>query len=205
MSDTNFWVIVKRLFFFILLIILTPVLLIEGIVTAITKVIRKKKWKEKELDGHRLILESGITDIDLMEGYMFEDYLRVLLFYQGYKVEQTQKSRDYGADLILTEPQTKQKIVVQAKRYSKPVGSKSVQEVLAAKLHYKAEDAWVIATNTFTPQAELLAKENSIRLIDRQELIEMYKKVQEQFKIDGNDGTLYASKITLQEKYPHYI
>ena len=133
-SNNNFF---KRLFFFILLIVLTPVLIIEGIVSAVKKSKRKKEWKKFELEGQQLLLTKGITDIDLMEGYMFEDYLRILLFYLGFKVSQTQKSRDYGADLILIDPQTNKKIIVQAKRYSKPVGSKAVQEIATAQIHYK--------------------------------------------------------------------
>lgn len=151
------------------------------------------------------MLSSSITDIDLMEGYMFEDYLRILFFYMGYKVEQTQKSRDYGADLILYELNTKSKIIVQAKRYNKPVGSKSVQEILGAIIHYKADEAWVVTNNHFTPQAETLAKENQIRLIDREELIEIYTGVCNNMKIDNGDGILLYEKTELSEKYPFYI
>ena len=131
--------------------------------------------------------------------------MRILLFYLGYKVEVTQKSRDYGADLVLVEPNTNSKIIVQAKRYNKPVGSKAVQEILTAKMHYKADDAWVITNNQYTPQAELLAKENNVRLIDRNELIEMYSSVCQQLEIESHDGTLAYQKTSLQEKYPFYI
>lgn len=205
MSKKNSANLGKRLFFFLLLIVLSPVLIAEGVINAVKKCKRKKQWKTKELEGQKLLLTSSITDIDIMEGYMFEDYLRVLLFYLGYKVEVTQKSRDYGADLVLVDPNTKQKIIVQAKRYNKPVGSKAVQEILAAKLHYKADDAWVITNNKYTPQAELLAKENNIRLIDRDELIEMYTRVCKQLELQLNDGTLMYQKTSLQDKYPYYI
>jgi len=194
----------KRILFFILLILLTPVLIIEAIIELIKKSIRRKRWKEKELEGQKLLLTSSITDIDIMEGYMFEDYLRILFFYMGYRVEQTQKSRDYGADLILYND-SKEKIVVQAKRYSKPVGSKSVQEIIGAISHYKANYGFVVTNNKFTPQAEQLAKDNGIRLIDRQELTEMYTSVCENLKLENHDGNLSYEKISLKEKYPYYI
>ena len=197
--------IFKKLLCFLLLIVLSPVLIIEGIISAVKKHITKKKWKERELEGQKLLLSSSITDIDIMEGYMFEDYLKILLFYCGFKVKVTQKSRDYGADLILTDPKTKKTIIVQAKRYKKAVGSKAVQEIYAAKIHYSADEAWVITNSTFTQQAEQLAKENRIRLIDRQELIEIYTKVCKTLEISANDGQLLYTKITLREKYPYYI
>ena len=195
----------KKFIFFLLLIVLTPVLLIEAIYNLIKGSIRRKKWQEKELEGQKLLLSSSITDIDLMEGYMFEDYLRILFFYSGYKVEQTQKSRDYGADLILYDMTTKNKIIVQAKRYNKPVGSRSVQEILGAMIHYQASEAWVVTNNHFTPQAETLARENQIRLIDREELVEMYTNVCNNLKIETGDGKLLYEKTELHEKYPFYI
>ena len=195
----------KKFIFFLLLIILTPVLLVEAIYKLIRGMIRRKKWQEKELEGQKLLLSSSITDIDLMEGYMFEDYLRILFFYMGYKVEQTQKSRDYGADLILYDVNTKNKIIVQAKRYNKPVGSKSVQEIVGAMIHYSANEAWVVTNNHFTPQADTLAKENQIRLIDREELIEMYTNICNNLKIENGDGKLLYEKTELNEKYPFYI
>lgn len=197
--------LIKRLMYFLLMIVLSPILLIEGIISAAKKRRVKKEWEEKELEGQKLLLSSSITDIDLMEGYMFEDYLKLLFFYLGYKVEQTQKSRDYGADLILINPENKKKIIVQAKRYNKPVGSKAVQEILAAKLHYGADYAWVVTNQTFTDQAELLAKENLVRLIDRKELIELYSAVCNKLQLDARDGNLLNEKTSLKDKYPFYI
>ena len=195
----------KKLFMFLLLIVLSPILIIEGIVSAVKKARRKREWKAKELEGQKILLSSSITDIDLMEGYMFEDYLKLLFFYLGYKVEVTQKSRDYGADLVLINPQNNNKIIIQAKRYNKAVGSKAVQEIFTAKIHYNAQEAWVVTNNHFTPQAEQLAKENQIRLIDREELIEIYTSVCKNLEIQLRDGMLVYAKTAWSEKYPYYI
>ncbi|MBQ8468837.1 MAG: restriction endonuclease [Clostridia bacterium] len=195
----------KRILFVLLFIVLLPVLIIEGAIIVIRKSIKKHKWKKSELNGHKLLLSNGITDIDLMEGYMFEDYLKVLFFYAGYKVHGTKKSKDYGADLILTDATSGQKIAVQAKRYSKLVGSHAVQEIIGAKIHYGTDEAWVVSNNVFTPQAEQLAKENQIRLIDRTELIEIYSSVCEKLKIANSDGTIIYEKTDLANKYPFYI
>lgn len=200
----DFFKVLKKVFFFILLIALTPLLIIEGIINIVKKHKRKKKWQQSELDGKKMLATTSLTDIDIMDGYMFEDYLKILFFYMGYKSERTQKSRDYGADLVLTD-NNNAKIVVQAKRYSKPVGSKAVQEILAAKLHYKANEAWVVTNNTFTPQAELLAKENQIRLIDRNELKEMCTMVCNNIQVDTPGGKIEENYSSFKDKYPYYI
>jgi len=71
--------------------------------------------------------------------------------------------RRYGADLILEK--NNRKIVVQAKRYSKPAGIKSVHEVNSALSHYKANEAWIVTNNDNTPAAINLAKSNNVKLI----------------------------------------
>ena len=192
-----------RILSIILFVVLLPIILIELLIKLVVKLRKRRKWENSQLDAQKLLLESGITEIDLMEGYQFEFYLQTLLFYLGYKVEPTTKSRDWGADLILTDQEAHKRIVVQAKRYSKTVGARAVQEIVASKLHYEADDAWVISNNYFSEQAESLAKENNVRLIDRNELVEMYKKVQSQLEIESHDGNL--KKVDLSEKYPFYI
>jgi hypothetical protein len=56
------------------------------------------------------------------------------------------------------------KIVVQCKRSVSPVGISAVQEVLGARSHYGADEAWVVTDSTFTPAAQRLAKSARVRL-----------------------------------------
>lgn len=114
---------------------------------------------------------SGISEIDKMDGLKFEQYLGHLFRSQGYRAEVTRAAGDFGADLILTKDG--KRIVVQAKRYSKNVGLKAVQEVQGARAHYRASAAWVVTNSNFTQQAYELAKSNGVRLIGRDELVEM--------------------------------
>lgn len=114
---------------------------------------------------------SGIDDIDKMDGRQFEIYLGHLFRSHGYEAKVTQAAGDYGADLVIQKGG--QKIVVQAKRYSKNVGLKAVQEIRAAMDHYGAAEAWVVTNRDYTEQAYALAKSNGVRLIDREQLIEM--------------------------------
>lgn len=132
------------------------------------------KFYISRLEEERL-KQSGIKEIDNMDGLQFEKYLAVLFRSLGYKTEETNATGDYGADLILTK--NDRKIVVQAKRYSKNVGIKAVQEVFGAKNFYNAQEVWVITNRYFTEAAINLAKVNNVRLINRDDLIDLILKV----------------------------
>lgn len=113
----------------------------------------------------RKLKRSGILQVDQMKGKEFEDYLRVLFLERGYHVQMTPATGDYGADLILSKGG--RRIVVQAKRYKKKVGLKAVQEVSTAKLHYKADECWVVTNSGYTEPAKKLAASNGVKLVDR--------------------------------------
>ncbi|MED3759697.1 restriction endonuclease [Peribacillus frigoritolerans] len=124
---------------------------------------RRKEWEQK-------IRQSGIHEVDRMKGSEFEVFLQFLLQSHGYQARVTKGSGDYGADLVLDMPG--KRIVVQAKRYSKKVGVRAVQEIVSAKSYYKADECWVITNNYFTAPALKLGNSNEVLLIDRDELIE---------------------------------
>jgi len=126
--------------------------------------------------------KSGIHDIDKMDGRQFEHYLGLLFKSQGYKVEVTKAAGDYGADLVVVKDS--KKIVVQAKRYSKNVGIDAVQQAQASIAHYKAHEAWVVSNRDYTEAARNLASSNSVRLINREMLIEMVLKMNPAAKPD---------------------
>jgi len=137
-------------------VILSAVLIVSGYMNAA----RRKK-----------INLSGILEVDKMTGIQFEKFLMLRYRSMGYIVKETPVSGDFGADLVLHK--NSRKIVVQAKRYSKTVGLKAVQEVSSAKPHYKADEAWVVTNNYFTVAAKQLAATNNVRLINRDQLIEI--------------------------------
>jgi restriction system protein len=139
------------------------------IVILIILAIMKAKMESEKLR------KSGIQDIDKMDGIQFEYYLKELFKSQGYIVEVTKSTGDFGADLILKNHE--KKIVVQAKRYSKNVGIKAVQEISAAMKYYNAHEGWVVSNSFFTKAATELASTVKVRLIDRKELIDSILKM----------------------------
>lgn len=93
----------------------------------------------------------NMTAIDKMSGIEFETMLKHVFRKMGYKVEETPKSNDYGADLILT-------------RHGKKT---AVQQALSAQIFYDANESAVVTNSYFTNQAKKMALTGKVKLIDR--------------------------------------
>ncbi|SEO08858.1 Restriction endonuclease [Terribacillus saccharophilus] len=106
-----------------------------------------------------------------MSGANFEFYLAQLYKSRGYSVKITPGSGDYGADLLITK--NKEYRAIQAKRYSKPVGVRAVQEVIAAKVYYDCNTATVISNSTYTKNAIKMASKTGVELVGRNDLMSM--------------------------------
>ncbi len=115
------------------------------------------------------LAESGINDIDKMDGKTFEKYLEVLFRKLGYRVERTRYIGDYGADLVTAKNGVK--TIIQAKRYKSKVGVKAIQEAVAAKGYYECQEAMVVTNSVYTRQAIELARANGVKLWDRNDLV----------------------------------
>lgn len=120
--------------------------------------------------------KAGLPQIDRMTGLEFEKYLEILFRRLGYQVERTRYAGDQGGDLVLTKDG--ERILVQAKRYSKAVGNKAVQEVAAARPHYKCHKAMVVANRPCTQAARESAASNHIDLWDRNKLAKVILSLQ---------------------------
>jgi restriction system protein len=110
-------------------------------------------------------LDFKTVSVDQLSGTQFEMLLQSLFMHAGYRVTRVGARGDFGADLLLDGPTGR--TVVQAKRWSRPVGSAAVQEAVAAKAHYGANAAMVVSTSTFTAHAQTLARSNRVVLWDR--------------------------------------
>jgi restriction system protein len=139
----------------------------------------------------------GIEQIDMMEdGSEFEIYLYRLLKEIGYNdAYKTIDSGDFGADLVFTD-KSGTRTIIQAKRYSNPVGTDAVQQVYTARNYYQAKKAIVITNNFFTEPCETLAGVNAVLLLDRNDLTAII----EHFR-NGN----YEKARSIIEKEPRII
>lgn len=101
-----------------------------------------------------------------MTGLEFEHHCAELLMKKGFKeVIVTPPSGDYGADLIAYDS-AGNKWVFQCKHYKGKVNNSAVQEIAAAKAHYRADKAAVMTNSQLTEQARQLAFENAIELFE---------------------------------------
>lgn len=105
--------------------------------------------------------------------YDFETNCAQILKNSGWEAVATQKSGDMGVDVIATKNNIK--IVIQCKLYSKPVGNKAVQEIVAGKDYYKADYAAVVSNNTYTVAARQLAKNCDVLLLSYDDLKDLDK------------------------------
>lgn len=109
------------------------------------------------------------SEIVGLSGHEFEAYLEQRLRKSGFaSARKTKGSGDQGADLVLSFDN--RKIVIQAKRYSKPVPLSAVQEVHFARIAYGATEAWIVTNSTITPQALVGANVADVRVVDRSTL-----------------------------------
>ena len=100
---------------------------------------------------------------EIMTPVDYEHYCADILRKSGWNARVTKASGDQGADIVADK--RKMRIVVQCKKYSKPVGNYAVQEIVAAIAHVDADRGIVVATNGFTRSAEQLALSNDILLL----------------------------------------
>lgn len=103
-----------------------------------------------------------------LSGPEFESLLQRLFEAMGYSVMPTGRTGDLGCDLVVN--MGNDRVVVQAKRYSKSVGPDAVREANTAMPSYNCNKAWVVASSDFTKEAYELARSCNVELIDKVKL-----------------------------------
>lgn len=97
-------------------------------------------------------------------GVDYENYVESLLQTSGFNVSRTPTTGDQGVDLVAEKNGTR--IAIQCKYYSKPVGNKAVQEVIAGRDFYNCQFACVVSNNSFTPAARKIANFSNVLLLN---------------------------------------
>jgi hypothetical protein len=94
--------------------------------------------------------------------YDFEDFIGHLFLDNGYIIQQTSYSGDFGADLIVEKEAVR--TAVQIKRFDAKnnIGVKEINQVIAAKSYYQSDAAMLITTSDFTSSALKLSKTSDI-------------------------------------------
>lgn len=126
-----------------------------------------RERERKVVDIHRKV--SSLLDLTPRE---FEEYIAELYNVLGYEnITLTPLSNDKGID-ILMESKGK-RYAVQCKKYKGVVGSPAIQTFIGAMEHAQASHGFFVTTSTFSIEAEKMASEHPIELIDSIKLGEL--------------------------------
>ncbi|BCI80380.1 MULTISPECIES: restriction endonuclease [Mycolicibacterium] len=113
-----------------------------------------------------------------MSGTEFEDYVARIARSCGVPVIMTELSGDWGVDLIVgTRPN---RLAIQCKRLSRPVGPGAVQEVVAGAPMQDCARTMVVTNNDFTPAARKLAELHDCTLVSGAELTRLRGLIRQQ-------------------------
>lgn len=98
----------------------------------------------------------------------YEYFCAEILRKSKWEARVTPASGDQGVDVVAEKRGLR--IVVQCKKYSKPVGNHAVQEIVAAIAHEAAQHGVVVTNNRFTTGARRLAASNRVLLLHHSDL-----------------------------------
>jgi restriction system protein len=103
-----------------------------------------------------------------MSGTEFENYVARIARSSGLPVILTAITGDWGVDIIVgTRPN---RLAIQCKRQSRPVGTSAIQEVVAGAPMQDCTKTMVVTNNEFTPAARKLAELHGCELVGPREL-----------------------------------
>jgi restriction system protein len=103
-----------------------------------------------------------------MSGMEFEDHVARIARSCGVPVIMTAVTGDWGVDVVVGH--RPERVAVQCKRQSRPVGAGAVQEVVAGAPMHGCTKTMVVTNNEFTPAAVKLAELHGCRLVGGSEL-----------------------------------
>lgn len=140
------------------------------------------------MDERYRVLKNS-QEVSELNGLAFEEYLAQIFRELGYAAKKTVASGDFGADVILEDGN--KVIVVQAKQYASSVGVDAIKESYFALGFYDADEAWVVTTSTFTPQAITAARKTGVKLISGRDLDVLIERAH---SADSGDTCIAESK-----------
>jgi restriction system protein len=127
---------------------------------------------ERRRKADLLFAAANPSSMDPIE---YERYCAEVMRRDGWHAETTAASGDQGVDVVATLQGVI--LVLQCKRYSRPVGNSAVQEVLAGKSYYRAQIAAVVSTAPYTASAQELAKRCGVMLLRHTDLPNLKRQI----------------------------
>lgn len=130
------------------------------------------------------------TNLASMDWQDFEHLVRELFAEEfgsnGGEVKVTRASRDYGVDAIAFDPDPIRggKIVIQAKRYTRPVDVSAVRDLYGTVVNEGANSGILVTTADFGAESYEFAKGKPLKLVSGGELLGLLEKHGHHARID---------------------
>ncbi|MCT5498706.1 restriction endonuclease [Pseudomonas aeruginosa] len=105
---------------------------------------------------------------EVSSGHEYESFVAALIVDLGWSAKVTPGSGDHGADIIAENEG--ERVAIQCKLYTGPVGNKSVQEAFSAKSYYDFNLACVVSNSSFTHSAKQAASKLGVALLHHDDL-----------------------------------
>lgn len=133
--------------------------------------IKDRRSKERRvLDLNKKV--SALYELDPRE---FEEYIAELFKALGYEnINLTPASNDKGIDILMEK--NGKRYAVQCKKYKGVVGSPAIQTFIGAMEHAQANHGFFITTSTFSIEAEKMASDHPVELVDNIKLGQMIQE-----------------------------
>lgn len=116
-----------------------------------------------------------------MDDYDFEHFVADLWGRMGWETEVSNQSSDKGIDVVATRRSPyEEKALIQAKRYgpNTTVGSPAIQQYASLKhQRHGVDKVLVVTTNGFSGQAEELAHQLNVKLVDGDDLVGLVEEL----------------------------
>lgn len=134
-----------------------------------------KSRYDAEIDSLRdreVRLSQRVSSLSSLTPTEFEEYVAQMFAEMGYEsIELTPPSNDQGVDIIMHKEG--KKYVVQCKKQKGIVGSPAIQTFLGALHHAQADTGFFVTTSTFSLEAEKIAMQHPIELVDSVMLVHL--------------------------------
>lgn len=165
--------------------------ILSGVLFYIEKKAKKYIWNKKNNNNVFENIHTVREMRRLLNPTTFEEYITYIYKKKGYKAERVgfgsncKKEKrdgiygDGGKDVLLKSKLPFGKdTIIQCKFYDfkNYVNVKTVREMYAILMHYKAKKVIIITTSTFSTDARLFAKGKKIELIDGKKLEKLIKQ-----------------------------
>ena len=158
---------------------------------AITPILQIQKPDHRFVQGYDVANELEETfNLATMDWEDFEHLIRELFEKEfskdGCEVKVTRASRDGGVDAVIFNPDPIHggKIVIQAKRYTNPVGVSAVRDLYGTVLNEGANKGILVTTSDFGPDSYSFANGKPLTLFNGGNLLQLLEKHGHKAKID---------------------